>query len=800
MRRSFNGGISTITRINSMSATLPVGTTCFRLNCQVLIVLALLFGALVSNSPAAPKFVSGLAPDWNQPYRYASPNGPGPDPNRPNPPNIFAPTDQWNAWCAPTAAANLAGHWTDVRGVPVADATAYPNSTVAWAAGPSWQDYLADSNRPPMQVAAGPLPSPTTDIGWYLDTNRGVPYDDLTTNATMGGYFFSPADGQHPGTLLRNLHVGLQNFLNDRYSLSHGIYWRTGTRGRPGGYAGGVDPTGGVAVVHANEVSAFNEVKSEIDSNRTLIVSFSHWSIAQMAAGAPQSGTLTNEAAYGYTNYFFNTYTGAPNDEGEYWNLDTSGEGLGHAVTCVGYIVHGDPADPWRLTTPTDWVIVHDNWASTPRNVAVPFGTPGGFNQYWVANTTAVPWGSAAKVVNCSVPDWNQPYTYGPPPTGPSDPAAGAPNQWNAWCAPSSAANLAGHWADCYGAPVADADGFPNSTVPWAAGTFWHDYQADGWQRPPVQNPPCALAWQTDIGWYMDTNRGQPLDLTPGLMGGYCLNPAADIHVGTYLKDIHVGLGLYLNALFGQPNGPGWDTGTRGKVWAAGIDALGQPAQPHFAQASAFGEVKQEINRNHTLILCFSHWAIQPTAFSIAASGTNTEWEFGGTYYTWPSQPPNTGDTNAEDEVWNLNDYYDVTNNLGHAVTCVGYIPANDGLDSGPALGIGPTDWVIVHDNWASTPRNVIIPFDWVNWRANTTAEPSQHLPITNIQAVTTNIVIRFRGIPSAQHYLEWKSEMTNDTWSIAVSNMPFVVGTMQVTNTVESSVKQRFYRIRAAY
>ncbi|HUI06779.1 MAG TPA: hypothetical protein VL486_07215, partial [Verrucomicrobiae bacterium] len=150
---------------------------------------------------------------------------------------------------------------------------------------------------------------------------------------------------------------------------------------------------------------------------------------------------------------------------------------------------------------------------------------------------------------------------------------------------------------------------------------------------------------------------------------------------------------------------------------------------------------------------------------------------------------------NDENEVWNLNDYYEVTNNLGHAVTCVGYIPANDPLDP-----VGNTDWVIVHDNWASTPRNVIIPFDWVYWRANTTAEPSQHLSITNIQAVTTNIVISFRGIPSALHHLEWKSEITNSTWTTCVSNMPFGVGTIQVTNSVSAGTQQRFYRIRANY
>jgi len=99
-----------------------------------------------------------------------------------------------------------------------------------------------------------------------------------------------------------------------------------------------------------------------------------------------------------------------------------------------------------------------------------------------------------------------------------------------------------------------------------------------------------------------------------------------------------------------------------------------------------------------------------------------------------------------------------------------------------------------------STPRNVIIPFDWVNWRANITAEPSQKLSINSIQKITGNIVVGFRGIPSAMHYLEWKSEITNSTWTACVSDMPFAVGTMQATNSVPDGTQQRFYRVRASY
>ncbi len=499
--------------------------------------------AMTGNMFAAATFVSGLVPDWNQPYRYAAPNGPGPDP---------APfvVNQWNDWCAPCSGANLAGHWTDARGVPVADTTAFPNSTVGWAAGPSWQDYLADGtvNRPPSPT--GLLPAKPTDIGWYMDSNLGVRYD-VGAGLLMGGYPFG--NPNHAGTYLKDIHVGLQNYLNCRYSFSGGVFWRTGTRGT--GFAGGTDPSGNPAAFHLTEVSAFGEVTSEIDTNRTLILCFRHWNLVP-APVAPLLPFGTNSESTNGGTYF--TWGGTPtppytNAEDEVWtNLD-NGLALGHAVTAVGYIRAGDANDPGPglQLGPTDWVIVHDNWFSTPRNVIVPYGSPnpppnGTMAAAWVANTTAVPWPTATKFVKGVVPDWNQPYHYtvNSPNGGPGpDPVPNVVNQWNDWCAPCSSANLAGHWTDYHCAPVADATPFPGSTMGWAASS-WQDYLADGTGNRP-HFPPCPPpALPTDIGWYMDVNLGIGLDAGGGAMGGFPMgNP---IHAGTYLKDIHVGLQMFL--------------------------------------------------------------------------------------------------------------------------------------------------------------------------------------------------------------------------------------------------------------
>jgi hypothetical protein len=296
----------------------------------------------------------------------------------------------------------------------------------------------------------------------------------------------------------------------------------------------------------------------------------------------------------------------------------------------------------------------------------------------------------------------------------------------------------------------------------------------------------------------MDSNLGVADDPpAAGMMGGFFFaNPP---HSGTYLKDIYAGLQIYLNSRYTVADG-GWNTGTEGKAFAAGFNPAGGPAQFPANAAVAYGEVMSEVNRSHTLILSYLHWNIAAAgAADLPLQGTNTESALGGAYYVLGTGP---GVTNVEDEEWNL-DIGD--HGLGHAVTAVGYIPAGDVLDPGPALpGImAPTDWVIVHDNWASTPRNVIIPFDFAgNWVASTFVFPDPgFLQLTNIAMVNlTNAVVSLTGIPGCRHDLQSMTNllMTN-AWATAVSNVAFAPGIMQITNIVPTSDPQRFYRIKAS-
>jgi hypothetical protein len=317
-----------------------------------------------------------------QPYFYtaASPNGgPGPDPGAPGAIN------QWNAWCAPTSASNLVGHWDDYHGVNnLADNTAYPGSAVLWGAGASWQDYLADKNRPAPAMAPVLPPYPVTDIGWFMDTNRGINYDPPGVG-TMGGDFFGNV--LHAGTFLKDIHVGLDNYL---FTVDGNTSWTTGTQGIPGTFAGGLQADGVTpAGFHFSAASAFGEVISEINRGHTMVLSYSHWILNSTGINLLPSGLPADESSVGGTYYTWGTWSGGTTPEGDEEWFTNGAESLGHAVTAVGFIPAGDPDDigPSQGMGATDWVIVHDNWSSTARNVIVPFNYGG----TWVANTNAVP-------------------------------------------------------------------------------------------------------------------------------------------------------------------------------------------------------------------------------------------------------------------------------------------------------------------------------------------------------------------------------------------------------------------------
>ncbi len=307
---------------------------------------------------AVATFVAGPVPDWDQPYAYGPPIGvgPGPDPM----PGAFSAFD---AWCAPTAAANLIGHWEDALGEPIGDGMPFPLTPPYGP--PPWHDYQLDMGRPP----AGPPPAMVTDVAWYMDTND-------SGDAVYGNPF-------HVGTFVENTHAGLATFLNTISSS-----WRTGTRAVSFGL--GTESSGAPAMPHLSAASAFAEVMAEIDAGRTLLITWQHWDV--LASGVLLGGDPSKE---------FYTFDPAPGSDpwgnDEDWDIPVDPKRtLGHVVTAVGYIAAGDPDDPGRDAmgmvggpVTTDWVIVRDNVPATPIDVIVPL-TAMEYPAPWVANTNAI--------------------------------------------------------------------------------------------------------------------------------------------------------------------------------------------------------------------------------------------------------------------------------------------------------------------------------------------------------------------------------------------------------------------------
>jgi hypothetical protein len=343
---------------------------------EMILSLVCLIAAGGTAAVAADVYVSGLVPNWDQPYDYPDAfdaTGPGAGPG------------MWNAWCTPTAAAMMMGHWADVKGVPTTgDASkdgnqAAPNvyGGVAYALGPSWHDYTADgtNGRPaPGPYPPGGVPSETgafapaaavlTDIGWYMNTNN-LGANNLGVNPGMA----------HVGTYEGNCAEGLNDFLSARGSPLAGNASTT--------FVTGLTPVPALVAT----------IKSEIDANRTVLGHFLWWVNPATGPAGPGEGNSANtqESQFetatpsGFGHYNFYTSNPGTGPHGASWNGTSGSEGLGHTVTIVGYTkdANGNVTD----------LICHDDWPTTVRDVQVTVLMAGGPNGFFPldAITTLVP-------------------------------------------------------------------------------------------------------------------------------------------------------------------------------------------------------------------------------------------------------------------------------------------------------------------------------------------------------------------------------------------------------------------------
>jgi len=211
-----------------------------------------------------------------------------------------------------------------------------------------WDDVANHANA--QNVTAGLIPETVAEyLGWFMDTNNNGSPDR--------------GNGPHLGTKDKDIAPGTLEFV--RWDAAHNPPGITAPPfPLPAGKLGYnwsvlmsclIDP-----------VLSLNLYKNEINAGRPLVVSFDYWNPVDkhIAVTDPESGETIDVFAWNITNPGGSHYP----DPEEYWVTND----IGHAVTGVGYILNWDPDGAGSLL-PQDYVIVHDNWPTTPKNVAIPW-------------------------------------------------------------------------------------------------------------------------------------------------------------------------------------------------------------------------------------------------------------------------------------------------------------------------------------------------------------------------------------------------------------------------------------------
>jgi hypothetical protein len=228
------------------------------------------------------------------------------------------------------------------------------------------------------------------------------------------------------------------------------------------------------------------------------------------------------------------------------------------------------------------------------------------------------------------------------------------------YCAPMAMVNILGYWDAVMGHSNAE-----NLTA--------------------FQQPPNLKTVAEYLGWFMNTNAipglgiGSPPRVNPGVSGTY------DVDIGPGTSDF-----VRWDATHIPPGPlPPFPAGKLGYDWVVTPDIV-----------SGLPFYTAEIDAGRPLVTCFSYWnpVDEGIAFPDPETGETID------VFSWGDNPPGGSHDPNPEEYW--------TDDIGHAVTGVGYIlnwdPDGDGTEFSPA------DYVIVHDNWSTTPENVAIP--WANW------------------------------------------------------------------------------------
>lgn len=274
---------------------------------------------------------------------------------------------------------NAAG--TETYGPATADPVKNPHTPLEGATIPN----VPDTNQPPNQTLITTIPmnycAPIAMINilHYWDV---VMEDPNATGVTAGlppetaaeylGYFMNTNDTgspdrikfPHSGTYDMDIELGTLDFVRWDATNPYPINPDPNAPGLPPGKTG-YDWT---VVTHYESIlgeDGFTFYQAEIDAGRPIVISFLYWNPVDLdiAAYAPGSDDIVMHV------FDWGEPTGGSEDPLEEWNWQEGYECIGHAVTGVGYILNWDADD----SGPADYVIVHDNWASTPSYIAIPW-------------------------------------------------------------------------------------------------------------------------------------------------------------------------------------------------------------------------------------------------------------------------------------------------------------------------------------------------------------------------------------------------------------------------------------------
>jgi hypothetical protein len=245
-------------------------------------------------------------------------------PDTSQPPTMTLPTTiNPTNYCAPMAVVNILGYWDVVMG--------HSNA-----------QNLTGFQQPPN------LNTVAEYLGYFMDTNNQGSPDRL-----------NGADG-HLGTYHKDLAPGTLEFV--RWDAAHNPPGPTMPPfPLPGGKLG-YDWTVTQDCTTDYDLS-LNFYTGEINAGRPLVVSFSYWNPVDEEIAVTDPETAETVDVFSWGDQVPGSY-----DPVENWEPD-----IGHAVTGVGYVLNWDPDGSAGPLGKDDYVIVHDNWGPTPKNIAIPW-------------------------------------------------------------------------------------------------------------------------------------------------------------------------------------------------------------------------------------------------------------------------------------------------------------------------------------------------------------------------------------------------------------------------------------------